>query len=681
MPEWPTFTKNDTDLETLVKLSRYYGECPGFVIAGGGNTSVKCGDKLYVKASGSQLATITGEGFVVLDRPKLQALANTQLPADPQAREEQFKHAILDARLEPAKGQRPSVESLLHHLLPTKFVVHSHATIVNTLTSTVNGEKIAKELFGADVMWVPFVDPGYVLGRKLMELLATYKAATGRSAPKIILMANHGLIVVGDTPEEVRATTEQMMEKLHGRLGDQWQVGSYGEIGQVSDPKSLINIIGPALRALLAEGAGPALKVVTFDDSPQVMAFVGTDAARTLPFKGPLNPDQIVYCNSYPLYVALPAENTTRAIIETLRNGIARHKETYGYLPRVILVKGVGLFAAGDDFKSAATSRDLYKDAIEILAGATKLGGPTFMSDTHRKFIEDWEVEAYRKQVARAAAAKGGRVVGKIAIVTGAAQGFGFEIARIFAEQGGTVVVTDVNVGGAHAAAAGFVKEHGIGRALGLAIDVTSTESVAACIHQVVRMYGGFDVFISNAGVLKAESVKTQSEKDFDFVTAVNYKGYFCCVQKASPVLAIQHQAKPDYRSDIIQINSKSGLQGSNKNAAYAGSKFGGIGLTQSFALELVSDGVKVNSICPGNFFDGPLWSHPENGLFAQYLRTGKVPGARSVADVKKFYETKVPMGRGCTTPDVMTAVFYLIDQQYETGQAVPVTGGQVMLS
>jgi NAD(P)-dependent dehydrogenase (short-subunit alcohol dehydrogenase family) len=289
-------------------------------------------------------------------------------------------------------------------------------------------------------------------------------------------------------------------------------------------------------------------------------------------------------------------------------------------------------------------------------------------------------VEAYRKQIAKGGA-KVGRVVGKVAVVTGAAQGFGLEIAQDFAFHGGHVALTDVNDVGAGKAAQSICDKIGKGRAMGLAINVTSSESIAAAIHQVVRMYGGLDVLISNAGVLKAESVKTQSEKDFDFVTAVNYKGYFFCAQKAAPIMAIQRLAKPDYMSDIIQINSKSGLQGSNKNGAYAGSKFGGIGLTQSLALELIEDGIKVNSICPGNFFDGPLWSDPSTGLFVQYLRTGKVPGAKSIEDVKKFYEAKVPMGRGCTTADVMKAIYYLIEQQYETGQAVPVAGGQVMLS
>jgi len=146
-------------------------------------------------------------------------------------------------------------------------------------------------------------------------------------------------------------------------------------------------------------------------------------------------------------------------------------------------------------------------------------------------------------------------------------------------------------------------------------------------------------------------------------------------------VMKEQSLVNPSYYTDIIQINSKSGLEGSNKNGSYAGSKFGGIWLTQSFALELVAYNIKVNSICPGNFFDGPLWSHPEKGLFVQYLNTGKVPGAKTVEDVKAFYEAKVPMNRGCTGTDVLRGILYLMDQEYETGQALPITGGQVMLN
>ena len=170
-------------------------------------------------------------------------------------------------------------------------------------------------------------------------------------------------------------------------------------------------------------------------------------------------------------------------------------------------------------------------------------------------------------------------------------------------------------------------------------------------------------------------------KKDFDFVTSVNYTGFFLCAKYAAIIMEAEHEADPEAMFDIVTLNSKSGLEGSNKNFAYAGSKFGGIGLTQSFALELCAYNIKVNAVCPGNFLDGPLWSDPVRGLFVQYLEAGKVPGAKTVADVRRYYEAKVPMNRGCLPVDVARAVMYCVEQKYETGQAIPVTGGQVMLN
>ena len=283
--------------------------------------------------------------------------------------------------------------------------------------------------------------------------------------------------------------------------------------------------------------------------------------------------------------------------------------------------------------------------------------------------------------VTAAVSDRSGRVAGKVALVTGAAQGFGYEIASDLAAQGAWVVLADINVAGVEAAAAQINVAVGAPVAVGVAMNVSDADSVCDAVQAAVAAFGGIDIFVSNAGVLRAASVKTQTVADLDFVTNVNYKGYFLGVQAVARVMALQHAACPEPWFDIIQINSKSGLQGSNKNGSYAGSKFGAIGLTQSFALELVEDQVKVNAICPGNFLDGPLWSNPQNGLFVQYLKTGKVPGAKTVADVRKAYEAKVPMGRGCTTRDVMAALYYLVEQKYETGQALPVTGGQVMLT
>lgn len=658
-----------TPIDVLITLSRKTGSDPRMVLAGGGNTSVKIGQVLHVKASGSSLARLTADDLVAMDRTQLAALADADLGSDPDRREARYKEALYAARCEPHRGQRPSVEALLHHIVPGTFVVHSHATLVNTLTCARDGERVTRELFGDEVMWVPYVDPGFTLAKVLKEALAAQPHA------KAIFMANHGLIVGGDDPAAIEAVTSHILGTIAGRLGPNWEREAFGPVASLDEPY-LECILAPALRGLLAEG--DHLKVVTCDKSGTAMSLCGGERGRDAAGGGPMTPDQIVYCHSFPLwYEPVPGDAAT--VVASLRHAIASHRDTHGVLPKVVLVKGVGLFAAGDTFKDAATTRAVYLDAVTVMAGAGRFGGVNYLSPSQRSFIEAWEVETYRKAVTAGQASRG-RAAGKVGVVTGAAQGFGLEIAQHFAREGGHVVLADLNVAGAEAAASALCDELGPGRAVALPINVTDPASVSACLREIVRTYGGVDVFISNAGVLKAASVKTQPLKDFQFVTDVNYTGYFVCVQAVAPLLGVQHLANPDVWSDIIQINSKSGLQGSNKNGAYAGSKFGGIGLTQSFAMELIEDGIKVNSICPGNFFDGPLWSDPEKGLFVQYLRTGKVPGAKTIADVKKFYEDKVPMRRGCTTPDVMKAIYYLMEQAYETGQAVPVTGGQVML-
>ena len=272
-------------------------------------------------------------------------------------------------------------------------------------------------------------------------------------------------------------------------------------------------------------------------------------------------------------------------------------------------------------------------------------------------------------------------VSGKIAVVTGGAQGFGAEISKGLLASGASVYVADLNYDGAVRLCSDLNSQGYSGKAYPVSVNVAEEASVEALFDFIANTTGGLDLVVSNAGVLKASSVLEQDLKSFRFVTDVNYIGFFLMAKHAGLMLRRQRRTAPEWMTDIVQINSKSGLEGSNKNGAYAGSKFGSIGLVQSFALELVQYGIKVNAICPGNFFDGPLWSDPVNGLFVQYLRSGKVPGAKTVADVKEYYEAKVPMKRGTVGADVMRALYYLVEQKYETGQALPVTGGQVMLN
>lgn len=274
------------------------------------------------------------------------------------------------------------------------------------------------------------------------------------------------------------------------------------------------------------------------------------------------------------------------------------------------------------------------------------------------------------------ASRRGAVVAGRVAVITGGAQGFGEEMVRALHSSGAWVFIADLNLEGAQRLA----NELGE-RATAVQVNVADEDSVVQLVDAVVREVGGVDLVISNAGIARAGSVLEQPLKDFAMSTDVNYVAFFLITQHFGRILRDQNRTAPEWSTDIIQINSKSGLQGSNRNAAYAGSKFGGIGLVQSFALELVDYRIKVNAICPGNFLDGPLWSDPINGLFVQYWKSGKVPGAQSVDDVRRYYEAKVPMRRGAFGSDAMKALYYLVEQTYETGQALPVTGGQVMLT
>jgi len=665
--------------DQLVWLSRYYGSDPEFTIAGGGNTSVKVSGRVYVKASGHALSTIGRDGFVAMSRKKLLAMLSARYAGNPSRQQAQVLRQMLAARLDPETDLRPSVEAVLHALLGHAFVVHTHSETVNIVNCSIDGRKLARKLFGDDVLWVDYTDPGRALALATAEAVQDYRSRMGRD-PQIVLMQNHGLLVAADDPRQIKRLTDRVYRVLRrAGIGKPSKRPPFGRTTTLDGTakRDLILAVGPTLRGLLSSDG--RRRIVRFDESRVIVDLVAGADGRKAALAGSLYPDQIVYCGSVPMWVPARQGQQADTVAGRVPALLERYVRRHGQPPLVILVQGLGMFAVGSTAANADAVAALYRNSASIMAGARRTGGIQYLARRHVTFIEQWEAERYRMAVSRKGSA--GRMADRIALVTGAAQGIGAGIAGDIVAQGGHVVVADMNVDGARRSCRDLTEKYGDGRAVACAVNVTDESSVAEMVYQAIRAFGGVDVLVSNAGVLRAGRVKELSRQDFDFVTSVNYGGYFLCVKHTAPVMARQHAANPTLRCDVVQVNSKSGLVGSNRNAAYAGSKFGGIGLTQSFALELIADGIKVNAVCPGNHLDGPLWSDPKTGLFVQYLKAGKVPGARTVADVRAAYEARVPMGRGLAIPDLMRAIYYLIEQQYETGQALPVTGGQVMLS
>ncbi|MDR3188138.1 MAG: SDR family NAD(P)-dependent oxidoreductase, partial [Prevotellaceae bacterium] len=588
------------ELQDLVQISQFYGKDSRYVIAGGGNTSYKTGDKLWVKASGYSLASITDEGFAVLDRGKLSVISAKAYPADPALREEEVKNDLAAACL--TKDRRPSVETSLHNALSARFVVHLHPTLVNALMCSQNAEQATAELLGNKALYIPYIDPGYVLFKEVETRINAYRAKHG-AEPEAILLQNHGIFVGADATERVKAVYDEVLGKIEAAL----VAPLPEEQGDIASPTGVsVQAVLPALRMMLSRQSQKTLKVA----SSALVSHFSSSEENFQKISRPFSPDIIVYCKSRYIYVDGSGEE---AILLAAEKKIDAYVKQHGYAPKVMLIKGVGLVAVGDNAAGCDVILDVFQDMMKIAFLAQSFGGEHPMTQAQVDFIDNWEVENYRREVSSGASS--GRAENKIIVITGAAQGFGEGIARCLIREGANIVVADLNEAAGVQAVQRLNELAKGNRAVFAKANVADVSSVDSLMEATVRSFGGLDVFISNAGILRAGGLEDMTPESFELVTKINYSAYFYCARAASRVMKLQNRYSATSYGDIIQINSKSGLRGSKANFAYAGGKFGGVGLTQSFALELAPFRIKVNAICPGNFYEGPLWSDPQNGL------------------------------------------------------------------
>ncbi|MDR2069546.1 MAG: class II aldolase/adducin family protein [Spirochaetaceae bacterium] len=380
------------DLTELITLSRHYGADPDYVVAGGGNTSLKDPSILLIKGSGTALSDISADGFVRMDRSKLALIWEKTYPQNEDDREAAVLADMMAAKM-PGEGQkRPSVETLLHDMLPFALVVHTHPALVNGLTCSAGGAEEARNLFGEKALWIPEVNPGYTLSRVVKEAMDAHTRRSGVPAA-IILLQNHGVFVGADTPEGIRNLYRYLMDTLGAKIarkpdfsGKTLQYGPSAEAAAV-----LADLAGSA-------GANHGPGKVIFERNREIAALV-EDAAAFYPISSAFTPDHIVYSGSDPLFIDTGGKgDMTRFIREAWKN----HLEKTGRPPKIAALRGLGVFGIGPSEKAARLALELFADTIKVAVYTQAFGGPRFMAADKIDFINNWEVERYRSGISGA---------------------------------------------------------------------------------------------------------------------------------------------------------------------------------------------------------------------------------------------------------------------------------------
>ncbi|MEK9773836.1 MAG: class II aldolase/adducin family protein, partial [Opitutae bacterium] len=348
------------ELSVITQLSHEFGT-PEYVKGGGGNTSYKNESTLWVKPSGTTLSGLSEDTFVQLDRSKIDRLYATQTPADSAAREELVKNMMADAV---CGGQgRPSVEAPLHNVLSTKYVVHTHALLVNGMTCAIEGEKVAKRLF-PEALWVEYIDAGYTLCMELKGRIEQYESEHGKT-PGVILLKNHGIFVSGNSAEEIRDHYASIMEPLraeYDRLGIDESLSISNSQADTETDRKIQKLFGEDAKFIQSSGA--------FTCVP-----------------GPITPDHLVYARAFPFDHELTQEKANS------------YRATHGFAPKVVIANE-RVYGLGTTEKNARLALEFAMDGAQVLKLSQAFGGVEYMSDAAREFIENWEVESYRQSVA-----------------------------------------------------------------------------------------------------------------------------------------------------------------------------------------------------------------------------------------------------------------------------------------
>jgi len=665
-------TEPNDPLDSLVRLSHLLGRETRLVQPGGGNTSIKLGDALLVKGSGTDLRTIGREGFTRLSLARLAPLADAEAMTDAD-----MMRFMAGCML--ADGPAPSVETPLHSLLPHRVIAHTHDVATMSLTNVSDGtaERLVGELFDGGIVYVPYSRPGFPLARSVSGMVDRIPAdAIGMT------LAHHGLVVWGDDAKQAHARLVQVVARIEEylaacRRGRLQPSSVRGPVPPAEERRRLAELVLPVVRGALSQ---PERVILNFDDSDDVLATLADDRVPEPVQRGMATPEHLLRAGRRPVWLdldlAAPAEGLAGQVRSRLAAARAEYEEYHrryaapGERPlddwaKVVLAPGLGLITAFTDKRSAVTANLCYRATLEAIANAEAVERFEFIAERDVFEFEHWPLERRKveEQIARERASK--ELPRHVVVVIGGGSGIGAAAARRFAEEGAHVVVADLDGATAESVAAevaaGFP-----GRVIGTAADVRDDASLDALFQRTVLEFGGLDCLFYTAGLPPRFAPVTEIRReDLQRQLEVHYLGAVAAIGRAATVMRRQGLG-----GSIVASVSKAALVPGRDAVAYGGSKGALLQALRVAAVELGGDGIRVNAI-NADQVDTPL--------FRRFVRERAASRGVTQEEQLEAYRKRNLMGVGLIPAEAVAELAVVLAGErfrYTTGDIITVDGG-----
>jgi rhamnulose-1-phosphate aldolase/alcohol dehydrogenase len=666
-----------TGVDLIVYASRLVGAESSLVVWGGGNTSVKVTERdhrgreipvLRVKGSGSDLKSIQRKDFPGVRMDDIHAL----LERDDMGDEEMV--AYLAHALQEPGGVRPSIETLLHGFVNAHAVVHTHADAIVSLTNNDRAADVLAGVYGKDVIALDYRRPGFKISREVADAIVAHPQA------RALLLSKHGTITWGATVREAYEATVELITRAEDAIAERLRGRRAfgGPRVAVAEPAQRRNNALDLLPRLRGRLSRARRVIVGFDDSAAVTEFVSSVEAPTVSQVGPAPPDHTIYTKRLPCFVELGDASDPAATWTAMEGAIQRFVREYtayvdshrgagvellDALPRVVLVPGLGLFTAGRDARTAGIINDIYHHTIAVIGQATAFGRYVSLTARDAFDVEYWPLELYKLTLAPPEKELARRIV----LVTGGGSGIGRAVAQRLAAEGAHVAITDLDAESARRVADEVTKAVGGGRALGLAMDVTSEASVRAAFEATVLAWGGLDILVSNAGIAHSAPVDRMALADWERSFAVNSTGHFLVAREAMRILIRQRIG-----GSLVFVATKNVMSPGKDFAAYSAAKAAEAQLAKVLALEGAPHGIRSNIVNPDAVFqDSKLWSE-------EIRRERAAAQGIAVDQLEEFYRKRNLLGARILPDDVAQAVLFLASDRAAktTGCSLTVDGG-----